>query len=186
MGSLLKRIARELDREGVPYMIIGGQAVLVYGEPRFTRDIDITVALTPDSLQKVVRVVRKSGLEILTDNPEKFVREARILPTQDAESGFRVDFIFSWTPFEREAINRAKPILIDGYPVKFASPEDVIILKVISGRARDYEDIKGILRRTDIDTNYVERWLREFSGVLQRDLVGEFRSILKMEGENET
>ncbi len=156
MGSLLKRIARELDREGVPYMIIGGQAVLVHGEPRFTRDIDITVALTPDSLQKVVRVVRKSGLEILTDNPEKFVRETRVL------------------------------LLIDGYPVKFASPEDVIILKVISGRARDYEDIKGILRRTDIDTNYVEGWLREFSGVLQRDLVGEFRSILKMEGENET
>ena len=62
----------------------------------------------------------------------------------------------------------------------------MIILKVISGRARDYEDIKGILRRTDIDTNYVERWLREFSGVLQKDLVGEFRSILKMEGENET
>ncbi len=156
MGSLLKRIARELDREGVPYMIIGGQAVLVHGEPRFTRDIDITVALTPDSLQKVVRVVRKSGLEILTDNPEKFVRETRVL------------------------------LLIDGYPVKFASPEDVIILKVISGRARDYEDIKGILRRTDIDTNYVEGWLREFSGVLQRDLVGEFRSILKMEGENKT
>ena len=39
--DLLEKIAITLDKKGIPYMVIGGQAVLVYGEPRLIRDIDI-------------------------------------------------------------------------------------------------------------------------------------------------
>ncbi len=39
--ALIKRIAQYLDENKVPYMIIGGQAVLLYGTPRLTRDIDL-------------------------------------------------------------------------------------------------------------------------------------------------
>ncbi|MBN2132367.1 MAG: hypothetical protein JW741_22895 [Sedimentisphaerales bacterium] len=38
--SLIKRIARQLDASGIAYMIIGGQAVLLYGRARLTREID--------------------------------------------------------------------------------------------------------------------------------------------------
>ena len=38
--DLLKRVAGELSRNAIPYMVIGGQAVLLYGEPRLTKDID--------------------------------------------------------------------------------------------------------------------------------------------------
>ena len=185
MEELIKKIAQELDRKGVPYMIIGGQAVLIYGEPRLTRDIDITIALTPDDLSRVIDIIRTLNLNLLVEDPEQFVKETWVLPAQDPESGFRVDFIFSWTPFEREAINMARIIEVEGYPVKFASPEAIIVLKIISGRARDYEDIRGILRRTKIDTQYVENWLREFSRVLGKDLVSKYKEILKMEGKNE-
>ncbi len=41
MKELLKRIAKALDDEGLAYMVIGGQAVLIYGEPRFTRTLNI-------------------------------------------------------------------------------------------------------------------------------------------------
>ena len=43
--ELLGKIGRELDSRGIPYMIIGGQAVLLYGEPRLTRDIDVTLGM---------------------------------------------------------------------------------------------------------------------------------------------
>ncbi|MCR4322172.1 MAG: hypothetical protein NUV74_17780 [Candidatus Brocadiaceae bacterium] len=36
--ELIERIAISVDKEGIPYMIIGGQAVLLSGEPRFTKD----------------------------------------------------------------------------------------------------------------------------------------------------
>ena len=41
--KLLKKIANELSAHNIPYMVIGGQAVLLYGEPRVTKDIDITL-----------------------------------------------------------------------------------------------------------------------------------------------
>jgi hypothetical protein len=38
--ELLIRIAKALDNNYIPYMIVGGQAVLLYGEPRLTKDIE--------------------------------------------------------------------------------------------------------------------------------------------------
>ncbi len=37
-------------------MVIGGQAVLVYGELRFTQDVDIVLGLAPDQVGEVVRL----------------------------------------------------------------------------------------------------------------------------------
>ena len=39
--QIIARVGAALDRAGLPDMIIGGQAVLLHGEPRLTRDIDI-------------------------------------------------------------------------------------------------------------------------------------------------
>ncbi|NVL90146.1 MAG: hypothetical protein HWN69_04000 [Desulfobacterales bacterium] len=44
--KLLGRLANELSNLHIPYMVIGGQAVLLYGEPRLTKDIDITLGKT--------------------------------------------------------------------------------------------------------------------------------------------
>lgn len=41
-----------MDEAGVPYMVIGGQAVLIYGEPRLTKDIDITLGVDVDGLPR--------------------------------------------------------------------------------------------------------------------------------------
>ncbi len=44
---ILKQIASALDKAGIPYMVIGGRAVLLYGEPRLTKDIDVTLPSIP-------------------------------------------------------------------------------------------------------------------------------------------
>ena len=43
--KLIRRVAQRLDDDKIPYMVIGGQAVLVYGRPRPTRDIDTTLGI---------------------------------------------------------------------------------------------------------------------------------------------
>ena len=43
--KLLTKIANELERLRLPYMVIGGQAILLYGELRLTKDIDITLGV---------------------------------------------------------------------------------------------------------------------------------------------
>jgi predicted nucleotidyltransferase len=169
--NLIKKIAQHLDRRKIPYMIIGGQAVLLYGRPRLTRDIDITLGVDTDELASIERVCKELKLRPLVENPRDFAQETKVLPTEEPDSKIRVDFIFSFTPYEAQAIANAKKVLIDDYPVKFASCEDIIVHKMVAGRAIDEEDVKAILakNRGAIDLEYVEKWLSEFGKIAEHE-----------------
>lgn len=160
---LLKKISRELRKASIPYMVIGGQAVLLYGEPRLTRDIDITLGIGVNELGKITKIVSIIGLKILVKNGKEFVERNMVLPTIEKKSGIRVDFIFSFSPYERQAIERGKDIKLGRTPVRFASLEDVVIHKVIAGRARDIEDVKSILlKNPKYDSHEIAKCLKEF------------------------
>lgn len=160
---LLKRVSAALDQHALPYMIIGGQAVLLYGEPRLTKDIDITLGAGLERLADALAAVRAAGLDPLAD-PESFTRQTMVLPCADQESGMRVDLIFSFSPFGQLAISRARIVKIGEAELRFASVEDLIIHKMIAGRARDIEDVKSILAKNPAaDQLYMRKWLRDFS-----------------------
>lgn len=163
--TLIAAIAKAFGTASLPYMIIGGQAVLLYGVPRLTKDVDITLGVDIGALESVTEAVAAAGLEILPKDFRSFVRETNVLPTRDPESGIRVDLIFSFTPYERQAIERAGSVSLLDTPVMFASVEDVIIHKIFAGRPRDLEDVRCILlKNPDTDLSYVRRWLAEFEG----------------------
>ena len=86
-----------------------------------------------------------------------------VLPTLEPSTGIRVDFIFSFTPYEMEAIKRTTKRVLMGQEICFASPEDLIIHKIFAGRPRDLEDVRSVLlKQPSIDTPYIKKWLREF------------------------
>jgi len=181
--KLLHNIAQTLDEKNIPYMIIGGQAVLLYGSPRLTRDIDITLGVDTDKFLLITRICRELGLNILPENPEDFVKETKVLPTDEPESKMRVDFIFSFTPYETQAIQRAQKVLINNYPVKFTSCEDLIIHKMIAARAIDIEDVKKILikNKNSIDIEYIKRWLIEFNQIPEhKGILEKFEILLSL------
>jgi predicted nucleotidyltransferase len=161
--DLLVKIAKALKEAVLPYMIIGGQAVLLYGTPRMTKDIDITLGVDIDCLEKAVEVIRRIDLEIIPEFFGDFVRKTYVLPTKDKTTGIRVDFIFSFTPYERQAIGRANHVLLQGTAVMFAAVEDVIVHKIFAGRPRDLEDVRSIIiKNPDLNREYTNKWLREF------------------------
>jgi predicted nucleotidyltransferase len=137
-SELLRKIAMALDEGGFPYMVIGGQAVLVYGEPRLTRDIDITLGASLDRLAEMIDLIKSINLEALVD-PAEFTKKTMVLPCLDVASGIRLDFMFSWSAYEQQALRRIRNIELAGTNVKFASLEDVIIHKVIAGRPRTWK-----------------------------------------------
>jgi len=92
--KLLKKLAKHLSSESIEYMVIGGQAVLIYGEPRLTKDIDITLGLHIDQLEKILKIVKKLKLKILLSDIENFIKETFRFPVLDQKTGFRIDFIF--------------------------------------------------------------------------------------------
>jgi len=174
--KILRTVARELKQTSIPYMVIGGQAVLIYGEPRLTRDIDVTLGIGVSELARIKKVLPAMGLKILVKNEREFVERTMVLPTKDKESEIRVDFIFSFSPYERQAIGRARDIKVGRTQVKFASLEDVVIHKVISGRPRDLEDIKSILvKNPKYDSDYISGWLKEFDRSLNQNFLETFK-----------
>lgn len=175
---LLKKVSLQLKKNSIPYMVIGGQAVLLYGEPRLTKDIDIALGVGVRELKKLKETISPLGLKILVERDEEFVERNMVLPTLDEKSGIRVDFIFSFSPYGRQAIERAKDIKLGRSLVRFASLEDVVIHKVIAGRARDLEDIQSILLKNQrYDSDYIEKWLKEFDKSLTEQFLKIFREI---------
>lgn len=176
--TLLEKLATALDRAGIPYMIIGGQAVLVHGEPRLTADVDVTLGIDTDRFDDIEALTRTLDYRILPQAPEDFIAETSVLPTMDGSSGIRVDFIFSNTPYERQALGRVKTITLGNAHVRFASAEDVVIHKIVAGRARDLDDVSGILRTTGgLDTAYIRRWLDDFGHALDADFLRLFDGL---------
>lgn len=170
--KIICSISSELKRRHIPYMLIGGQAVLLYGEPRLTRDIDITLGINVDKIEDVIAVASDLALKILPENIEDFVRKTMVLPAVHEETGIRIDFIFSFSPYERQAIAQAKTVRMLDQDINFATPEDVVIHKIVAGRPRDMEDVRGILLKTpDIDIAYIRQWLNDFSAGLEDDAI---------------
>jgi predicted nucleotidyltransferase len=182
LEKLIRKIAERLDEDKIPYMVIGGQAVLVYGRPRLTRDIDITLGIDAGDFALVERACKKLKLKMLPEKPEDFARETRVLPAEEKKSGIRVDFVFSFSEYERQSLKRAKRVNMNNYPVKFASCEDVIIHKMVAGRAIDEEDVKSILvkNKSSVDLKYIKKWLSQFSRIFENTgVLRRFNSLLK-------
>lgn len=176
--KLLTKIANELERLRLSYMVIGGQAILLYGEPRLTKDIDITLGAGVEGFAQISQLVRELALRIMVDDPEAFIHKTMVLPVIEDTSGIRVDFIFSHSPYEQQALARAREVPFGATAVKFASLEDVVIHKIIAGRGRDIEDVRSILlKNPDYDADYITRWLKEFDQSLQEDFSEVFHKI---------
>jgi hypothetical protein len=170
-ADLIARLGAELEARRIPFMLIGGQAVLLHGEPRLTQDIDVTMGVGPDRLQDLLGACDGLGLEPLPDDPHTFARETFVLPAADPATGVRVDFIFSTTPYEAQAIERAVLVDVGSREVPFATAEDLLLHKLFAGRPRDLEDAAGVVRRKgpELDWEYLGRWAREFATLPGRE-----------------
>ena len=176
--TLLEKLALSLEKRKIAYMIIGGQAVLLYGDPRLTRDIDITIGLGPDEISDINEVIDELNYKILVDSPGSFVVKTNVLPCSEPETGIRIDFIFSYSEYEKQALKKVNIINIGKAEVCFASVEDIVIHKIIAGRARDIEDVKNILiKNNNIDREYIINWLGQFDASLSQSFLLSFEDV---------
>ena len=164
IAAFLQRLARLLAAHRIPYMIIGGQAVLYYGSPRLTQDVDITLGVDTDAYERLARFCRATKLTPLVKHPDAFAHETHVLPVTDAVTGVRVDFIFSNTPYERQAIRRARRVRSGTTTLHLTTVDDLIVHKLVAGRPVDVDDVRVMLAKQarHIHPAYVRRWLKAF------------------------
>ncbi len=166
--AALVAIAERLEALQIPYIVIGGMANAVWGEPRATLDVDVTVWV--DDQEIPASPERLSDLfTILPEHPADFIRQTRVLPIETQE-GVRIDMIFGMLPFELTAIQRGISRLVAGKPILFCTAEDLILHKIISHRDQDLQDVRAILRRRglDLDRDYLEPRIQDLSDALER------------------
>lgn len=170
-APLLAGLGHALRRRRLPFMFIGGQAVLLHGAPRLTHDVDVTVGVSPDQVAEVLAACEELDIEVIVADPAGFAAETFVCPARHPPTGVRVDFIFSNTRYEHGAIARAVDVELAGETLPFAAAEDLLLLKLFAGRPRDLEDARSIVRRQQgrLDWPYLKRWAEEFSRVDGRE-----------------
>ena len=107
------------------------------------------------------------------------------MPCLEPQSGFRVEFIFSFTPYERVALKRAVRVNLNGTDVCFASAEDLIIHKIFAGRPQDFENARSsLLKHKNLDLTYLRDWLKEFDRSMGEAFSDRFEELYKSVGSS--
>jgi len=177
----LAAITSWLKEQNISYMVFGGIANSVYGNPRQTFDIDIKIAL--DSAKPIETFIEKLGIiaEIIPQQPIQFIQDTNVLPIEVAN--VRIDLVFASLPFEIEAIRRSKSIMYFDIDLKVCTIEDLIIHKAISTRQKDWIDIEILIhdQRQIIDWPYLLKNCAELSDFLDRSEI--IKNIRRLKDE---
>jgi hypothetical protein len=179
----LASMSRLLEKLDVPYMVFGGIANAIYGNPRQTFDIDIKFTLnTEDDIPKFLEELSKEG-KIVPENPVIFMSETNVIPVD--VHGVRVDLVRADLPFEREAIRRGRLMNFQGVNVRVCTAEDLIIQKAVSVRDKDWMDIHYIINnlRRDINWEYLLKHCKDLANFLEDP--GVYDRILEWKNERE-
>jgi hypothetical protein len=142
--------------EGWQFCFIGGIAVLRWGEPRETVDVDLTL-LTGFGAEEpfIERLLQR--FEARVADAAEFARGKRVLLLK-SQHGVGLDVSFGALPFEELMIARSS---IFDYPVntplRTCSAEDLIILKAFADRPQDWVDIERVIVRQTgkLDWDYI-------------------------------
>ena len=120
------RLHTFLTAHHIPYAVIGGIAVQRWGQPRFTRDVDLTILLPPGDEERALREIVAAFPPRINDAVD-FALKHRVLPIEVPE-GSEADLSLGLPGYEEEVMRRAVPYdLGDGREIRVCSPEDRII-----------------------------------------------------------
>lgn len=144
------------ERRGWRYCFIGGLAVLRWGEPRETVDVDLTL-LTGFGGEDAYISALIGEFEPRRVDAVEFARVNRVLLLQ-AANGVGLDIALGGLPFEESAAARASAFeFLPGLSLRTCSAEDLLVLKAFADRPKDWVDVDGVIIRhgRQIDWTYV-------------------------------
>lgn len=139
----LQKICRE---RAWSFCVIGGLAVQHWGEPRFTKDVDMTLLTGFGGEKEYVETLLKIFRPRI-EGAGEFALQNRVLLLQSSE-GIGIDIALGALEFERSAIARAQDIeVMEGRTLFLCSAEDLIVMKAFADRTLDWHDVAGIITR---------------------------------------
>jgi hypothetical protein len=152
------------------FCIIGGIALLRWGEPRFTRDVDVTLLSGFGHEEQFITPLLASGYRGRIAEAAAFALRNRVLLLQ-SPNGVPIDVALGGLPFEEEVVERSSLFeFTPGCALRTCSAEDLIVLKLFAFRPQDLVDVETVAIRQGValDWGHVERHLRPLSEIKEQ------------------
>lgn len=180
LAEALAGLGRTFAGLRVRWYLFGAQAALLYGASRLTADVDVTVQLGDRETAALVRALEKAGFRLRVRDVGEFVARTRVLPFLHPRSGMPIDIVLAGPGLEELFLKRRRRRTVDGVPVPVASPEDIVVMKVLAARGKDEDDAVAILAaQPKLDLGWIRKTLHTLERALdQGDLSPRFEKLL--------
>ena len=169
-----------LETRGLGFCFIGGLAVLRWGEPRFTRDVDVTLLCPFGSEDEVSSPLLDSGYLGRISDAREFARRSRVLLLL-SPNGVPIDIALAALPFEEGMVEQSSFFEFEaGSGLRTCSAEDLIVLKLFAFRPRDVLDAETMVirQRAAVDWQYIATNLQPLAEVKdQPEIMATFEKL---------
>ncbi len=141
--SEYKNFLKQLNNFNVPYIVIGGFAVVIHGYQRTTNDLDIWIFPRQKNLIGFKKALSSFGIEIDSLSDEVFLQKDKNISI--GEPPFKIHLIkqISGADFE-DAYQRVRKYNWEDITVNVLDIDDLINIKIKSGRYKDFDDVKNL------------------------------------------
>ena len=153
LHAIFSEVVQALDRQAIPYVVIGGLASAALGRPRASGDIDILV--TPHDARPALAALGDAGFHTDEINPHWLFKAIK--------HGVLVDLLFKMKGdiyLDDEMLTRADVRNVYAYPARIMPREDLVVVKALAHdeeSPRHWFDALGLLAGGDIDWEYLVR-----------------------------
>ncbi len=146
VDAVLRQAAEDLDAIGARWAVIGGLAVAFRAEPRFTKDVDLAVAVADDAeAEGIVNRLQVRGYALASLVEQDYVNRlatARLVRPEVGTSSAFIDLLFANSGIEDEIVRSADRMeVLPDVVMPVASTGHLIALKALAGRHQDLTDL---------------------------------------------
>jgi hypothetical protein len=140
-----KELWNILAKHEVRYLVVGGYAVMLYSEPRWTQDLDLWIALDPPNARAVFRALQEFGAPLAGLAEQDFAAPGYFY--QMGNPPLRVDVMMAIPGGDFDAAwARRRTVTLGECRIPFIGRDDLIAVKLASGREQDLKDVEAIRR----------------------------------------
>ena len=146
MNQDFKDLLSAFHARGVKYLIVGGYAVILHAQPRFTRDIDLFVKADAENAKATFAALASFGTMLAGLQVEDFADQRNFFRFGNDPQGIDILLEIPGIEFDRAWEHRVEAVIDaeTGMTGSFISRDDLITSKLASGRLQDLADVSAI------------------------------------------
>ena len=143
MEPIYLKLLRLFEEEGVEYLIIGGYAVIAYGHPRFTNDLDLLIQASQANGERAVRALERFGFTAGEFQSEDFTQIPSFISFAAGQGWFDLMTSVPGIDFAASYAN-STVMAMEGISLRFVDLAALRMNKAATGRAKDLSDLENL------------------------------------------